>query len=144
FPGFRLLQEYYVQPSKFAFVELEGIRRAAELGPITRLGVVVRLKHRLREVRRVGLENFKLHCVPIVNVFGTTAEPIRLDSKRERYVVRPAGLEVSHGAVYSIEKVLTVLRHGGRVEVPSFLSFDHASDMEDRTRLFYSEHFRTR
>src|SRR5690606_6585373 len=67
FPGFRLLQEYYVQPSKFAFVELEGIRRAAELGPITRLGVVVRLKHRLREVRRVGLENFKLHCVPIVN-----------------------------------------------------------------------------
>lgn len=144
FPGFRLLQEYYVQPSKFAFVELAEIRRAVDLGPITRLGIVIRLKSRLREVRRVGLDNFKLHCVPIVNVFATTAEPIRLDSKRERYVVRPAGLEVNHGAVYSIEKVQTVLRHGGRVEVPSFLSFDHASTMEDRSRLFYSEHLRTR
>lgn len=144
FPGFRLLQEYYVQPSKFAFVELADIRRAADLGPITRVGVVFRLRNRLRDVRRIGLPNFKLHCVPVINVFGTTAEPIRLDNKRERYVVRPAGLGVNHGAVYSVEKVQTVLRHGGRVEVPSFLSFEHASDMEDRTRLFYSEHLRTR
>ncbi len=144
FPGFRLLQEYYVQPAKFSFLRLEQVRRVATLGELQRVGVVFRLKSRLRDVRSISADNFKLHCVPIVNVFKTSAEPIRLDSKRERHVVRPAGLGVGHGSVYSIERVHTVLRGGKREDIPSFLSFDHASAMEDRSRVFYTEHLRTR
>lgn len=142
FPGFRLLQEYYVQPAKFSFLEVEGVRRVASLGAVTRVGVAFRMAQRQNDARRVGPENFKLHCVPIVNVFQTTAEPIRLDSRRERHVVRPAGLTASNGAVYSIERVHTALRGGQRVDIPPFLSFDHAAGMEDRGRLFYSEHLR--
>lgn len=142
FPGFRLLQEYYIQPAKFAFVEIEGIKRAAELGAFTRLGVMIRLGQRMRDVRRVSPENVRLHCVPVVNVFATTSEPIRVNQRRERFLVRPAGLGVGHGAVYSIEAVSTVLRGGRRVDVPSFLSFQHAAEMEDRARMYYSEHLR--
>jgi len=143
FPGFRLLQEYYIQPAKFSFVDIAGIRRAAALGPVTKLGVALRLSHRLRDVRRVSAENIRLHCVPIVNVFETTSEPIRVNQRRERFLVRPAGLGVGHGAVYSIEGVTTVLRGGRRVDVPSFLSFEHAAEMEDRSRIYYSEHLRS-
>lgn len=143
FPGFRLLQEYYIQPAKFSFVDVGGIRRAAELGAVTKLGVALRLSHRLRDVRRVSAENIRLHCVPVVNVFETTSEPIRVNQRRERFLVRPAGLGVGHGAVYSIEGVTTVLRGGHRVDVPSFLSFEHAAEMEDRSRVYYSEHLRS-
>jgi type VI secretion system protein ImpG len=57
--------------------------------------------------------------------------------------VRPAGLGVGHGAVYSIESVTTVLRGGRRVEVPSFLSFEHAAEMENKARVYYAEHLRS-
>lgn len=143
FPGFRLLQEYYVLPSKFAFAEIVGFDRAKELGELQRIGVAVRLKHRVRDVRGVGPDDVKLHCVPIVNVFETTAEPVRIAAGRQRYLVRPAGLQLGHGDVYAIQRVQTVQRGGDRIVVPPFLSFEHAADLEDRARLFYVEHKRT-
>lgn len=143
FPGFRLLQEYYTLPAKFAFVDIDGIRRASELGEINRLGVIIRLSHRMTDVRRLSVDEVKLHCTPVVNVFETTAEPVRLNKQRERYLVRPAALPVGQGDVYDILKVQTVVRGGERVEIPPFLSFEHASQMEDRTRVFYTEHQRT-
>jgi len=143
FPGFRLLQEYYVLPSKFAFAEITGFNRLKELGELTRLGVSLRLKHRARDVRSLQLDDIKLHCVPVVNVFETTAEPVRIASGRQRYLVRPAGLQPGHGDVYAIQRVQTVQRGGDRIVVPPFLSFEHASDLEDRSRLFYVEHKRS-
>jgi len=143
FPGFRLLQEYYVLPSKFAFAEIRGFDRLKELGELQRIGVALRLKHRVRDVRGLSLDDVKLHCVPIVNVFETTAEPVRISAGRQRYLVRPAGLMLGHGDVYAIQRVQTVQRGGDRIVVPPFLSFDHASELEDRSRLFYVEHKRS-
>lgn len=143
FPGFRLLQEYYVLPSKFAFAEIAGFDRIKELGELQRIGVSLRLKHRVRDVRGLGPDDVKLHCVPIVNVFETTAEPVRIVPGRQRYLVRPAGLGPGHGDVYATLRVQTVQRGGDRIVVPPFLSFEHAADLEDRSRLFYVEHKRS-
>jgi len=143
FPGFRLLQEYYVLPSKFAFANIVGFNRAKELGELTKIGVALRFKHRARDVRSLQQDDLKLHCVPIVNVFETTAEPVRVSSGRQRYLVRPAGLQPGQGDVYAIERVQTVQRGGDRIVVPPFLSFEHAADLEDRSRLFYVEHKRS-
>lgn len=143
FSGFRLLQEYYILPSKFAFLEIAGFQKATALGAATRIGVTVHLDQRMNEVRRLGTDTVKLHATPVVNVFETTAEPIRLNRKRERFLVRPAGLPVGQGDVYSIERVQTTIRGGERITIPSFLSFDHASELESKTRLFYTEHLRS-
>jgi type VI secretion system protein ImpG len=143
FPGFRLLQEYYTLPAKFAFVDIAGMRRAQELGELKRLGVRIRLRHRANELRRISESDIRLHCTPVVNVFQTTAEPIRLSSRRERYVVRPAGLPPGQGDIYEIERVQSVMRGGQRVEIPPFLSFEHAGSLEDRSRIFYTEHRRS-
>jgi len=143
FPGFRLLQEYYVLPAKFAFASIAGFDQVKQLGELQRIGVSLRLKHRVREVRGLGPDDVKLHAVPIVNVFQTTAEPVRISAGRQRYLVRPAGLPPGQGEVYAIERVQTVQRGGDRTVVPPFLSFDHATDLEDRSRLFYVEHKRS-
>jgi type VI secretion system protein ImpG len=140
FVGFRLLQEYYQLPGKFSFVRVRGLRRASELGEFSQLSVIIRLKQRLSEVRRVTTEDVRLHCVPIVNVFETTAEPVRLDRRRERHLVRPAGLGVGQGDVYSIRKVTSVLRGGERVVFPPFLSFEHAAEQGSGSRIYYVQH----
>jgi type VI secretion system protein ImpG len=83
-------------------------------------------------------QNVKLHCVPIVNVFETTAEPIRLVPSRERFVVRPAGLPPSHGEVYAIEHVQAILRGStSRVTIPPFYEFSHAATGDNG---FYATH----
>jgi type VI secretion system protein ImpG len=129
FPGFRLLEEYYVMPSKFAFVDVSDLRRVVELDKeATRVTLGFRLERPLPPTTRVTTQNVKLHCVPIVNVFESTAEPIRLTALRERFVVRPAGLPPSHGEVYAINHVQAILRGStSRATIPPFYEFSHTS-----------------
>jgi type VI secretion system protein ImpG len=139
FPGFRLLEEYYVLPAKFHFVDVNDVRRAGELDRDSpRMTLTFRLTRPLPLGIRVSAENIKLNCVPIVNVFQTTAEPIRLTAARDRFVVRPAGLQPSHGEVYAITNVLAILRgSAARVNIPPFFEFSHAAQGEHG---FYTTH----
>jgi type VI secretion system protein ImpG len=64
--------------------------------------------------------------VPVVNVFRTTAEPIRPTIERERFLVRAAGLPPVHGEVYAITNVQAILRRSmTRVTIPPFYEFAH-------------------
>ena len=144
FHGFRLLEEYYVLPEKFAFVDIDGVREAAgALGMESPHGLVLALRfdRRLVDAAPVTKDSVKLHCVPIVNVFQTSAEPVRLAVGRERFRVKPTGLSVRAGEVYSIERVTTILRHSGkRVELPCFYDFSH-SGAADSSGIFYTPHY---
>lgn len=139
FPGFRLLEEYYVMPAKFAFVEIGDLRRIVDLDKeATRATVGLRLDRALPPGTRVTKDNVKLHCVPIVNVFETTSDPIRMSAARERFVVRPAGLPPSHGEVYAIQHVQAILRGSTtRVTIPPFYEFAHVGDADES---FYATH----
>lgn len=139
FPGFRLLEEYYVLPSKFAFVDVDDVKRMAELDKeATTATLSFRLQRALPPSTRVTTQNVRLHCVPIVNVFGTTAEPVRLTPARERFVVRPAGLPPSHGEVYAITDVQAILPASTtRVSIPPFYEFGHVAAHEHG---FYTTH----
>ncbi len=125
FPGFRLLEEYYVLPQKFSFVDVKGLRRIAEFDKETQKATLcLRLERQLAVSLRVTPQNVRLHCVPIVNVFRTTAEPIRLTAERERFLVRAAGLPPNHGEVYAITQVQAILK--GSLErkiIPAFYEF---------------------
>jgi type VI secretion system protein ImpG len=132
FPGFRLLQEYYVQPAKFAFVDVRDVRRLAQVdAEATRATLSFRFDRALPPLMRVTKENIRLHCVPVVNVFETTANPIRLTPGRERFIVRPAGLPPSHAEVYAITDVQGVLPGSStRVTIPPFFGFSHGGSAE--------------
>lgn len=142
FPGYRLLAEYYALPAKFAFVEVEGVTRAKELGKdIKRFVLAFRFDSPLPGGPELPRDAVKIHCVPVVNVFRSSSEPIRLDPERERFLVRPAGLTADHGEVYAITKVEAVRRGAlERRELPNFLEFSHASLLAEGERAFYSQH----
>src|SRR5690606_19145406 len=72
YPGYRLLQEYFSLPQKFAFFEVTGL---AQL-PVDRLGdrfaILLQFKDSLPTGTRVGKDNLRLFCAPVVNLFSHT------------------------------------------------------------------------
>lgn len=139
FPGFRLLQEYFTLPSKFAFVEIQQLLKAKALGAnCKRLGILIRFNAPL-PLNDVTSEHVKLHCVPIVNVFQTTTEPLRVTVQREEYLVRPAGLPPGSGEVFSVLEVEGAGRYlDGPVEVLPFFDFQHLERMNATSRTYYT------
>ena len=139
FPGFRLLQEYFTLPAKFAVVDVPQWRRAKTLGSACkRLGLLIRFNSPVG-VNDVSSQHVKLHCVPIVNVFQTTAEPLRITPQREEYLVRPAGLPPGSGEVFNVLAVEGAGRYmDGPSEVLPFFDFQHLSRMNATARTYYT------
>jgi type VI secretion system protein ImpG len=144
FTGFRLLQEYNVLPAKFAFVDVDGFQRVASLGAQPQgVDVIFVFDAPLKQLRDVGPADVKLHCVPVVNVFQSTAEPVRVDPGREQHLVRVAGLAPQHGEVYAITKVRGISRSSAqRSELAPFFGFDHVAQANTGKGAFYNVHLR--
>lgn len=126
FLGYRLLQEYFVLPEKFMFVDLVGLDLGRFDGPVDirlHLRSFGRPERATRLQQTVGKDSFRLHCTPIVNLFRQQAEPIRLTQELHEYPVladarRPLGLEV-----YSIDSVRKASRDSQQMTVNEFLPF---------------------
>jgi type VI secretion system protein ImpG len=84
--GYRLLTEFFTFPMKFQFIDLAGWRRLAG----TRLGhrctVFVFCDRTLKSLETgVDTGTLRLNCVPVVNLFEKSAEPIALQSRQPEY-----------------------------------------------------------
>lgn len=144
FPGFRLLEEYYVLPQKFAYVDIANTVRFGELKEeLQDFAIAIRFDAPLTNAPQVTRDSVKLHCVPVINLFKTTAEPIRLSQTREQFLVRPAGLQPGHGEVYQILDVQAITRGASdRVNIPSFFEFTRIGGTSASNQVYYSTHLR--
>ncbi|MGE0328951.1 MAG: type VI secretion system baseplate subunit TssF [Polyangiaceae bacterium] len=144
FPGFRLLEEYYVLPQKFAYVDITNTARLGELKEeLTDFAIAIRFDAPMMNAPTVTKDSVKLHCVPVINLFKTTAEPIRLVRTREQFLVRPAGLQPGHGEVYQVLDVEAITRGASeRVNIPSFFDFTRIGGTASSNQVYYSTHLR--
>ncbi|HSV28450.1 MAG TPA: type VI secretion system baseplate subunit TssF, partial [Candidatus Omnitrophota bacterium] len=85
--GYRLLQEYFVFPEKYLFLDVAGL--AGHLGDGRSCELVFLLEARPRAGLVLGRDNFRLGCTPIVNLFTRTSEPLRLDHTQPEYRLMP-------------------------------------------------------
>jgi len=114
FVGYRLLQEYFTFPEKFFFLDLFGFDRVRAAGFSDRAEVVFLISSFERSERRAMLETgvnrdtFQFGCVPIVNLFPQTSEPILLDQKRQEYPVVPDARRGRAIGVFSVDEVVAV------------------------------------
>ncbi|MBX4134683.1 type VI secretion system baseplate subunit TssF [Pseudomonas sp. S5F11] len=131
FCGYRHLQEYFAFPEKYLFVDLVGLDVLQTL-PTAALqqacGVTLRfeLSGRCPQLQQPTLDNVKLYCTPIVNLFEHDAVPIRLDGKQDEYLLIPGEYKRGNADVFSVDRV-TGWRPGGlgyQAYVP-FESFEH-------------------
>lgn len=136
FRGYRFLQEYFVFQEKFLFVDVNGLSILQQQpSDVLERARGIELRFSLSKVGsqriRPSLENVRLYCTPVANLFSHDAVPIRLDGRQDRYLVRPAEWEAPKCGVFSVDGV-TGWRPGGKgyeAYVP-FESFehDHSSD----------------
>jgi len=106
FPGYRTIQEYFILPEKFLFLDLVGWDQWQDRGKGGRFEVRFELDQIPFASPRIKTSDFVLFATPVINIFPYDADPIRLDHRRTEYRVRPSGLKDAHYQVYSVEKVI--------------------------------------
>ena len=131
FRGYRYLQEYFVFPDKFLFVELKGLDVLQRLSPEQlkqARGLELRFNIQKAGVQRIRptLDNVRLYCTPVVNLFPHDAIPIRLDGKQDQYLLLPAEYDSQQCGVFSVDRV-TGWKPGGMgyEDYVPFESFEH-------------------
>ncbi|WXL25698.1 type VI secretion system baseplate subunit TssF [Ectopseudomonas mendocina] len=131
FRGYRYLQEYFAFQEKFLFVELGGLDVLDQVPEETlklARGFELRIDIQQTGIQRVRptLDNVRLYCTPVVNLFSHDAIPIRLDGKQDQYLLLPAELDAAHCGVFSVDRV-TGWKPGGKgyEDYVQFESFEH-------------------
>ncbi|WP_447592146.1 type VI secretion system baseplate subunit TssF [Aquipseudomonas campi] len=145
FRGYRYLQEYFAFQDKFLFVDILGLdalhRIPQEQLSLAR-GLELRFDIHKAGVQRIRptLDNVRLYCTPVVNLFEHDAVPIRLDGKQDHYLLLPAEFDSQHCGVFSVNRV-TGWKPGGQgyEEYVPFESFEHDPSFDvPRARPHYS------
>ena len=105
FEGFRHIQEYFAFPDKFMFVELRGLDclRGIPAGEFT---ITLRFDRPLPDRLRVTAQHIRLNCSPVINLFPHDAQPLSVDHKRTEYRIRPAGVQLDHYGIFSVNEVV--------------------------------------
>ncbi len=121
--GYRLLQEYFLFPQKFGFLDLCGLEALRGEQVKSRFTVRVVFDAEAESTMRVAKEDLRLNCSPVVNLFPHETEPVTLEATRARYALRPQGSDRSRLDIWSVDAMS--VRGTDRVdrEIPWFYSF---------------------
>jgi type VI secretion system protein ImpG len=119
--------ELFACPHKFAFVDLPKLGGLAA----QEFELHFTFDRPPKLPRPATREDIRLHCVPVVNLFGCAADPVRFKPLQPEALVRAAEHAPSDVEVY---EVLSVVGVGGgrRVAYPAFTSFGCGEDANAR------------
>ncbi len=147
FAGYRLLTEYFAFPDKFLFVDLTGLDAPQLRHTGNHLRVQILLsrfpdtERHNRLSQTLSVNNFKMGCTPVINLFPQAAEPIRLSHQKSTYPVAVDGRRPLAYEVISIDSVTSVEKNGTQDsihEVPSFYSIHHHAREEKQRAFWYA------
>lgn len=145
FRGYRYLQEYFIFKEKFLFVDVLGLEVVNTLaqGLIEKVrGVELSFDIAKNDIQRLRptLQNIKLYCTPVVNLFKQDAVPIRLEGTRDEYFLMPGGHGSEKCGIFSVDKVTGWQPGGlGYQEFVLFESFEHDSSFDvQQPKPYYS------
>ena len=137
FWGYRLLGEYFTFPEKFLFLDIFGFEEMKKLRFGKRVELIFLLSDFERKERRqlvelgVNRDVFQLGCVPVVNLFAQTAEPILVEHKMYEYRIVPDARREQSIDIFSVDRVTGVTSNASEVaDYQPFYSFRHAHTHE--------------
>ena len=121
--AYGLLQEYFSFPGKFHFFDVTGL--AGRLGHGSQFELRLQLDRGARGLRGLDAQSFKLGCVPIVNLFNRTSEPISIDHRHHEYLLVGDRQFESSTEVHSILSVVASDPDAERPQrIPAFGALD--------------------
>ncbi|RJF92733.1 type VI secretion system baseplate subunit TssF [Noviherbaspirillum saxi] len=135
-PAYGLLQEYFAFPRKFQFFDLTGLRGLLGAGQ----GFSVRFifNRSARVLSLLSADNFLLGCVPVINLFPKTSEPIWFDRRHYEYRLIP---DYQRDAVTEVHSVVSVTASDPQSDRPELIPCVFAqsdSNTSDNKSIFWS------
>lgn len=125
FPGYRIIQEYLIQPYKFLFFDILGWERWKERGEGEEFEIRFELEDLPIRAPKIKNDNFVLFATPAVNIFPYEANPVRVDHRQTEYIVHPSGSNLDHYNIYSVDRVTAYIQGSAQERVyKSFDTFD--------------------
>lgn len=122
YPGFSVLQEYFVLPQKFLFLDIVGWSDWKTRGTSSSFEVLLELDSPPTTALRVNKDSFVLHATPAINLFPHEADPIYLDHRKTQYPIRPAGLSTEQYQIQSVDEVRGFIQ--GTSQERKYVPFD--------------------
>jgi type VI secretion system protein ImpG len=117
-PAYSLLQEYFAFPRKFQFFDVNGLR--GKLGSGGGFSIRFVFSHGASALELLRPEHVRLNCVPAVNLFPVTSEPIAYDQRHYEYLLIPNRKRDATSEVHSVVAVtLSDPRSERREVIPS-------------------------
>ena len=105
----QLLHEYFLQPNRFLFFDLNGFDKWQVRGDGAELEIRFELEKLPFELGKVTSANFALFATPAANLFPHNAVPIILTDIETEYPVTPAENTHKQFQLYSVETVVGTL-----------------------------------
>jgi type VI secretion system protein ImpG len=149
FLGYRVIQEYFTFPWKFLFMDLKGLGavRGSDFGSTVEALFLFRSfqdPDRQEALERgVTKDTVRLGCTPVVNLFASESEPIRIDQRRPDYLVRPKGATKEFSPeIFSIDSMSAVV--GGepqKVSLEPFFSYRRRESGTETPVFWHSRRF---
>ncbi len=126
--GPRLVAEYFAFPEKFFFIDVQGLERISEEHIGATFEWIFRFERPPTLPERLPNDVMRLHCVPAINLFRTSAEPIRRQPFRDELLLRGAGLAPHQAEVFSVERAIgRRAQRGGEVQYRALSLFERAA-----------------
>jgi len=117
-PAYALLQEYLAFSRKFQFFDLKGLR--GKLGAGSIFSIRMAFTHGADLLALLRPEHIRLNCVPAINLFPVTSEPIAYDQRHYEYLLIPSRKRDATTEVHSIVSVTVSDPRSDRAEsIPS-------------------------
>ncbi|MFO8113148.1 MAG: type VI secretion system baseplate subunit TssF [Desulfosalsimonadaceae bacterium] len=137
FPAYRILQEYFILPQKFLFLDLTGWQNWINRGEGNDFTIRFVLENPPFTPGRVRAANFVLGATPVINIFSHEADPFRLDHRKTDYEIRPAGSNVNHYQVYSVDRVAGFVQ--GSAKEKTYVPFELFSAKQANQPVYYTK-----
>ncbi len=135
FSGYRIIQEYFILPEKFLFLDIDGFGAWRQRGGGDRFDIRFELEGLPFAAPRIRKENFALAATPAINLFPHDADPIRLDHRKSEYLVRPAGSNDRNYQAYAVDSVTGYIQ--GTAQERSYRPFEMFSPNPEADPTFH-------
>lgn len=106
-PGYRFLQEYFTLPAKLMFLDVLDLHKIGEL-PQDQVELRFVFERPPALEGRISVDNFRLYCAPVINLFEVSADPLKLDPLVYEHLLRAAGTNPKHMEIYEVLEVIGI------------------------------------
>lgn len=117
--GYSLLFDYFNFPEKFLFFEISGLEKV-QFNQSLRIMLV--FEESLPKSIKLNKNCLKLNCIPVVNLFKKTTEPVPLTHKDYRYKLFPSRENYDCMEIYRVDNMFSMNRRGESRELQPYFS----------------------